>query len=79
MVGMLEELLNKKAKKHVIKMPINGDVPYTHANVSLAYKELGYKPTTDLAKGLKKFVKWYVGYYGIQSIPVTHYQQHHSP
>ncbi|CAL0333091.1 unnamed protein product [Lupinus luteus] len=80
MVEILEGLLNMKAKKHAMKMPINGDVPYTHANVSLAYKELGYKPTTDLAKGLKKFVKWYVGYYGIQSmvkkeIPL----HHHSP
>ena len=67
LVGTLESLLNVKAKKHVIKMPRNGDVPYTHANVSLAYKDFGYKPTTDLATGLRKFVKWYVGYYGIQS------------
>ncbi|KAF8391943.1 hypothetical protein HHK36_022283 [Tetracentron sinense] len=67
LVAILEGLLNMKAKKHVIKMPRNGDVPYTHANVSLAYEDFGYKPTTDLATGLRKFVKWYVGYYGIQS------------
>ncbi|KAK7359302.1 hypothetical protein VNO77_01256 [Canavalia gladiata] len=65
LVAILEGLLNLKAKKHVIKMPRNGDVPYTHANVSLAYKDFGYKPTTDLATGLRKFVKWYVGYYGV--------------
>lgn len=67
LVRILEGLLNTKAKKHVIKMPRNGDVPYTHANVSLAYRDFAYKPTTDLATGLKKFVKWYVSYYGIQS------------
>ncbi|KAL8515853.1 hypothetical protein ACS0TY_014525 [Phlomoides rotata] len=67
LVGILESLLHVKAKKHVIKMPRNGDVPYTHANVSLAYRDFGYKPTTDLAAGLRKFVKWYVGYYGIES------------
>lgn len=67
LVSILEDLLNVKAKKHVIKMPRNGDVPYTHANVSLAYKDFGYKPTTDLASGLRKFAKWYVGYYGIES------------
>ncbi|KAL0403650.1 UNVERIFIED_CONTAM: UDP-glucuronate 4-epimerase 6 [Sesamum radiatum] len=67
LVGILESLLNVKAKKHVIKMPRNGDVPYTHANVSLAYRDFGYKPTTDLAAGLRKFVKWYVSYYGIES------------
>ncbi|XP_027334432.1 UDP-glucuronate 4-epimerase 6 [Abrus precatorius] len=66
LVSILEGLLNTKAKKHVIKMPRNGDVPYTHANVSLAFRDFGYKPTTDLATGLRKFVKWYVGYYGIQ-------------
>ncbi|KAJ9701093.1 hypothetical protein PVL29_006441 [Vitis rotundifolia] len=67
LVGILEGLLNVKAKKHVIKMPRNGDVPYTHANVSLAYRDFGYKPSTDLATGLRRFVKWYVSYYGIQT------------
>ncbi|KAK9901437.1 hypothetical protein M0R45_002123 [Rubus argutus] len=67
LVSILEGLLNSKAKKHVIKMPRNGDVPYTHANVSLALHDFGYKPTTDLASGLRKFVKWYVSYYGIES------------
>ncbi|GAV58967.1 Epimerase domain-containing protein [Cephalotus follicularis] len=66
LVSILESLLNIKAKKHVIKMPLNGDVPFTHANVSLAYRDFGYKPTTDLLTGLRKFVKWYVGYYEIQ-------------
>ncbi|XWS09213.1 hypothetical protein CRYUN_Cryun40dG0066200 [Craigia yunnanensis] len=66
LVSILEGLLNTKAKKHVITMPRNGDVPFTHANVTLAYKDFGYKPTTDLATGLRKFVKWYVSYFGIQ-------------
>ncbi|KAJ8539736.1 hypothetical protein K7X08_013988 [Anisodus acutangulus] len=67
LVTILENLLNVKAKKNVIKMPRNGDVPFTHANVTLAKKDFGYKPTTDLSSGLRKFVKWYVSYYGIQS------------
>ncbi|CAI9117572.1 OLC1v1018977C1 [Oldenlandia corymbosa var. corymbosa] len=67
LVSILENLLGVKAKKNVIKMPRNGDVPYTHANVSLAYKDFGYKPTTDLSTGLRKFAKWYTSYYGIQS------------
>ncbi|CAK9149710.1 unnamed protein product [Ilex paraguariensis] len=67
LVGILENLLSVKAKKHVIRMPRNGDVPFTHANVSQAYRDFGYKPTTDLATGLRKFVRWYVSYYGIQS------------
>ncbi|CAL9194760.1 unnamed protein product, partial [Musa hybrid cultivar] len=39
MVGILEELLGKKAKKHVVTLPQNGDVPYTHANVSMAERD----------------------------------------
>ena len=66
LVGILESLLGVKAKKRVITMPTNGDVPYTHANVTLANRDFGYKPTTDLATGLRKFVDWYVGYYGVK-------------
>lgn len=64
MVGILEKHLKVKAKKNYVEMPGNGDVPFTHANISLARKEFGYKPTTDLQTGLKKFVKWYLSYYG---------------
>ncbi|KAI3709212.1 hypothetical protein L2E82_38971 [Cichorium intybus] len=64
LVSILEKNLKLKAKKNVVEMPGNGDVPFTHANISLAQRELGYKPTTDLSTGLKKFVKWYLTYYG---------------
>ncbi|XP_047981357.1 UDP-glucuronate 4-epimerase 3-like [Salvia hispanica] len=63
LVSILEKLLKVKAKRLVMKMPRNGDVPFTHANISLAERELGYKPTTDLHAGLKKFVQWYLSYY----------------
>ncbi|XP_073285627.1 UDP-glucuronate 4-epimerase 3-like [Primulina huaijiensis] len=64
LVSILEKLLKTKAKKKVLPMPTNGDVLFTHANISLAAKELGYKPSTDLETGLQKFVEWYLGYYG---------------
>ena len=64
MVGILEKQLKMKAKKNVVEMPGNGDVPFTHANISSARKEFGYRPTTDLQTGLRKFVKWYLSYYG---------------
>ncbi|WVZ56241.1 hypothetical protein U9M48_006806 [Paspalum notatum var. saurae] len=63
LVDLLEKLLKVKAVRKVVKMPRNGDVPYTHANVSLAQQELGYRPSTDLQTGLKKFVRWYLEYY----------------
>ncbi|XP_010929207.1 UDP-glucuronate 4-epimerase 1 [Elaeis guineensis] len=64
LVSILERYLKVKAKRNVVEMPGNGDVPFTHANISLARAELGYKPTTNLETGLKKFVKWYLHYYG---------------
>ena len=36
-----------------------GDVPVTHADVSLAGRELGYAPRTSLEVGLAKFVEWF--------------------
>jgi UDP-glucuronate 4-epimerase len=62
MVDILEEHLAIHAKKVLITMPENGDVPFTHADVTLAKAELGYCPTTDLKDGLKKFVDWYLQY-----------------
>ncbi|KAK1424971.1 hypothetical protein QVD17_20313 [Tagetes erecta] len=64
LVSILERLLKVKAKRTVTKLPRNGDVQFTHANISYAQREFGYKPTTDLQTGLKKFVRWYVSYYG---------------
>ncbi|KAM7511687.1 hypothetical protein LguiB_010562 [Lonicera macranthoides] len=64
LVGILEKHLKVKAKKNFVDMPGNGDVLFTHANISLARREIGYKPITDLENGLKKFVKWYLEYYG---------------
>ncbi|XP_007039971.2 PREDICTED: UDP-glucuronate 4-epimerase 5 [Theobroma cacao] len=63
LVSILEKILKVKAKKKVVPLPRNGDVEFTHANISLAVRELGYKPTTDLEAGLKKFVRWYLGFY----------------
>ncbi|KAF2313152.1 hypothetical protein GH714_009518 [Hevea brasiliensis] len=57
LIGILESLLKMKAKKKVLPLPRNGDVEFIHANISFAQRELGYKPTTDLETGLKKFVR----------------------
>ncbi|CAN0921446.1 UDP-glucuronate 4-epimerase 3 [Linum grandiflorum] len=63
LVTILEKLLKVKAKRDVMRLPRNGDVQFTHANISLAHRQLGYNPTTDLQTGLKKFVRWYLSYY----------------
>lgn len=65
LVSILEKLLKVKAKRNVLPLPTNGDVMFTHANISYAHKEFGYKPTTDLQTGLHKFVNWYLDYYSV--------------
>jgi UDP-glucuronate 4-epimerase len=65
MVTILEKLLGKKANKRVVTMPSNGDVPFTHANVSHAARDFGYHPTTSLDAGLRQFVQWFLKYYKI--------------
>ncbi|KAH7686796.1 UDP-glucuronate 4-epimerase protein [Dioscorea alata] len=67
LVVILERLLKVKAIRKVMKIPRNGDVQFTHANISLAQRELGYRPSTDLETGLKKFVRWYLDYYSRSS------------
>ena len=58
-VTTLEKHMGKKAKREYVPMPKTGDVPFTHADVSRAVRDLGYSPRTNLDDGLKKFVDWY--------------------
>jgi UDP-glucuronate 4-epimerase len=67
MVAILEKLLGKKAHKRVVTMPSNGDVPFTHANVSHAAHDFGYRPATSLEAGLRHFVDWFVPYYKLDT------------
>jgi UDP-glucuronate 4-epimerase len=36
-----------------------GDVPLTWADVSKAARMLGYRPSTGIEEGLRRFVAWY--------------------
>ncbi|XP_020091063.1 UDP-glucuronate 4-epimerase 1-like [Ananas comosus] len=67
LVYLLEKHLGVRARRRVVDMPGNGDVPFTHADVARARADLGYRPRTNLDAGLKKFVKWYLSYYGYSS------------
>ena len=40
-----------------------GDVPVTYADTSALERDFGYKPSTDLRTGLRKFVEWYAEFY----------------
>jgi len=59
MIQMLEKELGGEAKQNPMPMQA-GDIPESHADVTLAGKVLGFKPTTPISAGIPKFVKWYL-------------------
>ena len=47
-------------------MPLQpGDVPATFADVDDLIKDVGFKPSTTIEEGLKRFVAWYKDYYKV--------------
>lgn len=62
-IHALEDALGKKAEYHFMDMQA-GDVPSTSADVSRLQKDFGYKPKTSVQEGVKKFVEWYLMFYG---------------
>ncbi len=61
----LEEVMGKKAEKRYLPLQ-PGDVITTDSDVSDLEKDFNYRPTTDLKKGIKKFVAWYKSYYPVK-------------
>lgn len=57
-----EGVVEKPVEKEFLPMQ-PGDVYQTYADVGDLVKEFGFKPETFLETGLRKFVKWYKGYY----------------
>lgn len=58
LIAALEKALGKKAK--IERLPMQpGDVNRTFADVTLAWRELGYEPRTELADGLARFMEWF--------------------
>ena len=49
-------------KKLVAMQP--GDVPVTYADTEALERDYGYKPSTSLRVGLRKFAEWYAEFYG---------------
>jgi UDP-glucuronate 4-epimerase len=63
-ISVIEECAGKTALKNLL--PIQpGDVPATFADVDDLIKDTGFRPSTTIEAGLKKFVDWYRNYYGV--------------
>ena len=62
-IELIEETLGKKAIKNLLPLQ-QGDVPDTFADIDDLVRDVDYRPATPVEVGVKKFVEWYVGYYG---------------
>ena len=60
--GVLPENYDFDAHKELVPMQ-PGDVPVTYADTKALERDFGYRPTTTLREGLKKFAQWYKEYY----------------
>jgi UDP-glucuronate 4-epimerase len=65
-IEVLERCLGRTAIKNLMPMQL-GDVPDTSADVEALARDVGYRPSTELEDGVKKFVEWYLEYYHPQS------------
>ena len=60
--GVLPEDFDFEAHKKLVPMQ-PGDVPVTYADTSALERDFGFKPSTSLREGLRKFAKWYKEFY----------------
>lgn len=60
--GVLPADYDFEAHKKLVPMQ-PGDVPVTYADTSALEKDFGFKPSTSLREGLRRFAQWYKKFY----------------
>lgn len=60
--GVLPRDYDFEAHKKLVPMQ-PGDVPVTYADTSALERDFGFKPSTSLREGLRKFAQWYREFY----------------
>ncbi|HMC54376.1 MAG TPA: NAD-dependent epimerase [Gemmatimonadaceae bacterium] len=63
-IELLEHYLGRTAEKRMLPMQA-GDVPATYANVDDLARDVGFRPRTPIAEGLRHFVDWYTEFYKV--------------
>lgn len=62
--GVLPTDYDLETHKELVSMQ-PGDVPVTYADVSDLERDFGFRPSTSLREGLRRFAQWYKVYYRI--------------
>ena len=60
--GVLSNDFDFEAHKELVPMQ-PGDVPVTYADTTPLEQDFGFKPSTSLREGLRRFAEWYAQYY----------------
>ena len=60
--GVLSADYDFEAHKELVGMQ-PGDVPVTYADTSALERDFGFKPSTPLREGLRRFALWYKEFY----------------
>ena len=63
-VEAIEDALGINAIRELLPLQ-PGDVPNTFADVSALEAATGYRPGTPVKEGVRRFVEWYRGFYGV--------------
>ncbi len=63
-IATLERELGQTAVKNMLPMQ-PGDVPATYADIDDLARDVGFRPATPIAEGLRRFVAWYRQFYGV--------------
>ncbi len=61
-IASVEVATGRKARRNMLPMQ-PGDVHATFASADLLERLTGYRPETNIAEGVGRFVEWYRGYY----------------
>ena len=62
--GVLPQDYDFEAHKKLVPMQ-PGDVPITYADTSALERDFGFKPSTSLRTGLRRFAEWYKEFYQV--------------
>ena len=60
-VSLLEQEFGRTATKEMLPMQ-PGDVPATYADIEDLARDIGFRPSTTIEDGIKRFAKWYRDY-----------------
>ena len=61
-ISEIETALGREAQKEFLDLQ-PGDVPATYADVDDLMQDVGFKPETSIATGIRQFIEWYQDYY----------------